>query len=353
MAERVFAISRSTNGVSRLPKAHGSESFALPVREFIAGPENLLLTQARATVTLDWGRFNPLFVHGPSGVGKTHLLHCLVDLARETYPRLQQTLVTGADYARAIAEAIDVDSLGDLRDTHCAGDLFVLDGLHQIATKQVTQLELVQLLDDAVQQGLQVIVTSLHSVDRLPGLRAELVSRLSGGLVVPLAMPRIAARESILRHLSELHGMKLSDDQISAVARVATTATELRSGLQQRSCRGEDAWPVARHSKPTDTAIVKAVAKHFRVTVRELTGASRRQSVVQARAACVYLIRTLLEPSFQRIGLLLGDRDHTTVLHAFRRAEQFLQDDPCFERAVQDVVRIVAEQQGISKFAKR
>ena len=323
----------------------------MPLREFVAGAENQLLTQAQLTVTSDWSRFNPLFIHGVSGIGKTHLLHCLLAAARQTYPRLSDIFVTGADYARAVAEAIDVDSLGELRENHCAADMIVIDGLHQIASKTAAQRELIRTLDYALQHDLQVIVASLRGLDEISELHPELVSRLSGGLVLPLAAPEAEARKAIVHRLAASQAITLGDHELQEIVRQpvvgVTTVTDLLSAINQRSCfdkLGESRTPqAARDNALTVKRIVKSAAKNFRMTVRDLVGSSRKRTAIRARAACVYLARTLLNLSFQKIGQQLGNRDHTTALHSFRRAELLIVEDPCFQRAVQEITKSLTD----------
>lgn len=342
MTEKVFALSSSTTGVSSLSEARRIGHGAPRLREFIAGSENQLLTQLRASVTSDWGRFNPLLVNGISGTGKTHLLHCLHQDARETYSELRTVFITGADYARAIADAIDVDSLDELRDKHCAADLFILDGLHQLETKSAAQRELIRLLDFAVQHQLVVMIASLNSLDQLSGLRAELTSRLFGGLVVPLSPPQHATQLAILQRLAASMDASLSDQDLIQLVDDAplgvTTVTDLQAAIQRllHPPRGEQSGHL-RRKELTGKLLLKTVAKQFQVSGRDLTGASRRLAVVKARAACVYLGRSLMTLSFQKLGELLGNRDHSTMMNALRRSAQFMEDDPCFKRTVLEI----------------
>jgi chromosomal replication initiator protein len=290
-----------------------------------------------------------LFVHAASGTGKTHLLHCLLATARQTYPRLNDLFLTGADYARAVAEAIDVDSLNELREKHRAVDVIVIDGLHQLTTKPAALHELIRLLDYGRQHDLQVIVASLGGLDEIVGLPCELISRLSGGLVVPLAAPEADAREAIIRRMAALQEVTLAEPELKEILRPPALGvmpvTDLLAAIHQRSYLQDD-----KHSQCTPQAetlttkrIIKCTAKNFRMTVRDLTGSSRRRSAIRARAACVYLARTLLHLSFQKIGQQLGGRDHTTVLHSLRRAELLIAEDPCFERTIQEITVALAE----------
>jgi chromosomal replication initiator protein len=320
------------------------------LREFVAGPENQLLTQAQLTVTSDWGRFNPLFIHGMSGIGKTHLLHCLLAAAQQTYPRLNDVFITGADYARAVAEAIDVDSLDELREKHCAADLIVIDGLHQLVSKSAAQRELIRTLDHGLKHDLQVIVASLGGLDEISGLHTELTSRLAGGLVLPLAPPEAEARKSIVRRLAASQELTLAEHELQEIVRQpshsVTTVTDLLSAINQNACDDDLAQrsrQATQGNELTVKMIVKSAAKNFRMTARDLTGSSRRRSAIRARAVCVYLARTLLSLSFQKIGQQLGNRDHTTVLHSFRRAELLIGEDPCFQRAVQEITKSLTE----------
>ena len=165
MVGSVFAIPRrDSNGASQVAHSIGNgavprQRVAMPLEHFIAGPENALVDLVAASVTDQWVRFNPLLISAPSGFGKTHLLHCLVEAARMVYPELHSQWLTGADYARTIADGIDLDSLHDIRSVHRAADLFILDGLHELAAKPLAQLELVHTIDSLVEQNRQLIVS--------------------------------------------------------------------------------------------------------------------------------------------------------------------------------------------------
>lgn len=362
MVGSVFAIPRSnSDGVSLAARSRGSnvaprDQASAPLRHFIAGPENALAELAAASVTDEWVRFNPLFISGPSGVGKTHLLHCLLESSKSMFADLRSLWLTGADYARAIANGIDVDAIDDVRELHRSVDLLILDGVHELAAKPHAQQELVHTIDAIVEQGGQIIVTSRSPMDDISSMLPALASRIANGLHIPLVPPAATTRRVILDELAKQADVVVPSQVVKRLASDTNQSrskpllvSDLMAAIVELRCfpdqSGVDAnLAVDRIVSRADAAlnvtakeINKRVAKYFNVTVRELTGASRRKTVVRARALSVYLIRTVLGSSFQVIGQSLGGRDHTTVMHAFQRATQWLDHDAGFARAAMEV----------------
>jgi len=319
------------------------------LKHFLGGPENQLLQQVSAAVTSDWGRFNPLFIFGPSGTGKTHLVHCLVATAEQQYPRLNHLYFTGADYARVIHHAIDVDSIRELRVKHRQSDLLIIDGVHELAGKSAAQEELLQTTDHLSQNGSVLICTAHQELDHLSKMSPTLVSRLSGGLVIPLARPGNETQREILATLANAYGMRLPDEvhqqlyDSAHLCNSAPTVAQLRSAVLELRALPEHAAALQTTKTPPASAkaILRAVAKYFHVTAADLRGNSRRKTVTSARAMATYLLRSRHGSSFQKIGQLLGGRDHTTILHAFRRAEHLLETDTSFHRTLNHLLSVL------------
>lgn len=350
-SKRVTQVVRSSGG-----KIASRDRVAMPLSRFYAGPENALTRLAATSVTDQWVRFNPLFVSGPAGVGKTHLLHSLIAASQVEYSALNSLWITGADYARAIANGIDVDSLDELRQAHRSVDLLVLDGLHEFASKMYAQQELVHTIDSLVERNGQVIISSRIGLGELHALLPALASRLSSGLQIPMVPPASATRRVILDELAKLNDVdiprKVSQRLTTEPNRPRSKPLmvhDLTAAIAELGCFGEQADDrradavdrIVSHANAvrevTAKDINKQTAKYFNVTVRELTGNSRKKTVVRARAAAVYLIRTNIECSFQIIGQGLGGRDHTTVMHAFQRAKEWLAVDAGFSRAIMEI----------------
>jgi chromosomal replication initiator protein len=340
--------------VTRLAEASCDANQALALRKFIAGSENHLLAQATDVVTHAWGRFNPLFVSGTSGVGKTHLLHCLADAATQSYRDLTKLTLPGADYARAVSDAIDVDTIDELRERHRRVDLFVLDGLHELVGKVAAQHELLNTIDCLTESGAMVIVGSRPSLDEMQYVVPLLASRLSNGLVIPLTQPAADTCAVILHELGRRGGVTIPQpllDQFESPSgshsnrwSVADLTAAVRA-LQNPDEHSTIAERLACQMTPRPPAdakqILKAVAKYFNVTLRDLTGNSRRQKVTRARALAAHLIRILHRTSLGEIGRCLGGRDHTTILHAIRRAKTLLETDHEFKRAESELLFVL------------
>lgn len=329
--------------MTSLDEAPNDRRQALAVRPFLAGPENHLLTQASATVTHDWARFNPLFICGGSGVGKSHLLRCLTACAGQTYPELRRLACSGADYARSVSDAIDVDSIDELRGRHRSVDLFALDGLHELVGKHAAEQELLTSIERLVEDGAMVLIASRPGLDELPEISPLLASRLSSGLQITLAPPEPATCGAILQQLARQHDVVVPPELLERfttpreVGSRRWSVADLKSSINelQSATPASGAPTPACMARPPATAkqINKAVARYFQVTLRDLTGVSRRRNIVRARALAAYLIRTIHAAPLAEIGSHLGGRDHTTVLHALRRANNLLETDPEFKRA--------------------
>ncbi|MCA9124881.1 MAG: hypothetical protein H6822_09185 [Planctomycetaceae bacterium] len=323
---------------------------------FVAGPENALTRIADASVTDQWARFNPLFVTGLAGVGKTRLLQSLLKSSKIAFPDCRSLWLTGADYARTITDGIDVDSLCDVRKLHRSVDLLILDGLHELASKPLAQQELIHTIDALCELDGQVIISSRVPLHELNTLLPELLSRLSHGLHVPLVPPTAVTREVILKELAKQNDVdvpqqivqRLTSDPNRNQSKPLMVADLIAAVVELRCFAGQgetdSALAVQRIISQCETVhrvtakeINKRVAKYFNLTLRELTGDSRRKSVVRARALSVYLIRTVLGSSFQAIGESLGGRDHTTSMHAFHRALEWIESDAGFARAAAEI----------------
>lgn len=359
MVSATFAIPQSSSGVTHHPGKAQQGAVGLALRQYVYGPENLLLHEALATVTTDWGRFNPLVITGASGFGKTLLLAGLATAAKDFQPVLNVQQFTGADYVRAVTHAIDVDSIGDLRSRHRGVDLFVVDGLQELADKTAAQWEFLHTLDALADRNAQVIISTRGGWEQPCALLPGLISRLSAGLVIPLHSPRPETLSEIGQRL--ITDLSLGQGE-QILARILNrvdsrnspcrNVPELQAALKQAALLSEptllshDDASVSRLNEDpkltsvetTTKAIVLRVAKYFHVTLRDLTGSSRRKTVVQARCMVTYLLRKRLQLSFSKIGRQLGGRDHTTIMNSYERAGSLLKQDPAFQHATADLL---------------
>jgi chromosomal replication initiator protein len=362
--DHVFSISLPTFQNGAEASAGGG-----PLRDFLGDEGNALVPLAAERVFEPTPCQNPLVFCGPTGVGKSHLVLGLAQRWREIHTQAKVIVLTGADFARSYAFAVQTDTTADHRQRIVQSSLFVLDGLEELIKKLPAQQELLHTLDHAIPEGVQVIVTSREplSVDApfLPGL----VSRLSAGLVVPLAAPGPAARRAIVRQLAEACKAPMTDDAMELLAdELPATVNELRHAILQLASAAQAETPVRSNAKrnsptasesdvspidvsavrhyldqhaaerrPTVHQITVQVARRFRLKTAELQGKTRRREVVQARGVAMLLARRLTGASYASVGRHFGGRDHSTVMHACDRITEQLKSNASLRRVVEEL----------------
>lgn len=347
MVNSVFSIPLAGEKLAiSAAEARDGESSAR--RQFIGGPENQLAQVAARVFANPEPANNPLVFYGPTGRGKSLLARGLVDAFKFEHPQAKTIVTNGADFARAYANAVASDGVADFRTTRRAAALLLVDDVQQLQGKPAAQHELASLIDHFVDHGKRVVATCSDHPARLASLDDGLISRLSGGLAIPLAAPSLASRRALVRHAAANHGVELSDELVEllagddANAATETLAAPLRFNsivLRLRAAADDAERPIdaalveqilaeiAAPPEPSLGAISTLVARHFQLKVGELRGPSRRQAVVRARGVGIWLARKLTKCSFDQIGSHFGGRDHTTALHAFRKTESLADDE--------------------------
>lgn len=342
--------------------ARRAEHAALP--SFVAGPENRLvaatlnrlLTSVAATPTVDTAReFAPrvIALFGPSSVGKTHLARGLVEHWQKQFGNDSAHYTTAADFRREFTEAIDTNRVVDFRNECRGRRLLAIDDLHRLPNTDFLMQELRYTLDAFEENHGIIVVTSHRPADTLSNLPPDIQSRLACGLSLQLAPPSSAARVRIIRHASTALGRELSDDAANRLADGVTgSATQVFGALfdlwSTPPVNGaHDAHQTAQlltartPRRPTLQEIVAVVAKYTNIPQKQLKSGSRKQSIVFARAIAVYLARELAAESYDQIGRALGGRDHTTIMHNYKKIDRELTRDLATQEAVADLRRIL------------
>jgi chromosomal replication initiator protein len=334
-------------------------------RRFLAGPENALLASALAAVRLPAEGTNPLVLTGVSGSGKSLLLQLLVDEFRQCYADGPLLATTGVDLARAYAHAVETDDIGEFRGRYSRLQLLAIDDIDRLGEKQPAQQELQRLIDALVRRGSLVLATvRSHPLDAQE-LSYPLASRLAAGLVVPLALPQQGARQALIEQFAAASGIEFSPAALEALASPAAaarlmTAPQIRRAVislaemaRQRG-RPVDRQLAREYMQAADAdakgrlkAIAAAVGRHFAISVSELRGKSRSQSVAAARGLAMHLARSLSGASYAAIGRYFGNRDHTTVMHACRKTAAAAAAEPDLQQLIERLsLRLSAEDVG-------
>ncbi len=317
--------------------------------DFVIGPENRqLLAAVESILRGESSLGQPTVFYGPSGCGKSHLARVLVQLWRQRRNRRSARYVTGPDFARHLAEAIDTKSTDEFRHSYRRLGLLVLDDVHLLQGRVPAQEELARTLDAVIESGGSAVLTASVAPERLDKLVSHLQSRLVGGLAIGLALPGWEARRAILEALATRRSMLLADEVLDALATaVRGSAAALAGALARLELAAHiDGQPPTVHTvqrvikarpelpRPSIAEIALAAAKYFSLRLRDLRGPSRRQAIVTARDVAMYLARTMSQAPLDQIGRYFARRDHTTVAHACRKTERLLATDPLVRSAV-------------------
>ena len=288
------------------------------------------------------GRFAPLFLYGPSGVGKSHLArHCLRLRLRE-HPDARCIHQTASEFAAQLADASANNTIAEFQDLYQDLELFILEDLHTLARRVESQRKLLSIIDELQARGCQMLLTSRKPAVELAEFPARLVSRCHGAVSAMIKLPGQASRESLLRHFAKSRQVPLSEDAAALLAKqLPVSPRELLGIVVQMAAPGRrGGGPVdiafARHFLQSEVApaatsvqeIARTVAQHFGVPLTQLRSRKRVQGLVLPRQCAMFLARELTSEGLERIGRFFGDRDHSTVLHACRRVGERLPEEP-------------------------
>ena len=331
-------------------------SAALPI--YVSGPENRLLETVYRSLLIEdnlcQAGFNPVVLFGPTGVGKSHLALGLANAWRNQNPTALVCLTTARDWALGYANALKNDQVPAWRDDQREYQLFVIEDIAQLQKRFAAQRELATLLDDFMALAVRCLVTARANPVGMTELTPELASRLTTGLTVPIHHPGAIAREQIVHEIAKQRDRELTGNAARFLAtNRGNTFTSIRQAIL--SCclnqphKHRFSISDIRSSLSAETATAKlplntisiAVARYFGITNKQIIGPSRRQAVTRARAIAIYLCRELTDASLKDIGRHFGDRDHTTVIHAYRKTEQRSHTESDVQTAIDDLMMLL------------
>ena len=319
---------------------------------FVGDESNLILRylakadESSVTGDVDFAYQWPLVLFGPSGTGKTSLAMSIISNLADQIPRPdtnpRPVFMTAADFDRRYRSAMETDSVEDYRNRLSEACGIVIDDLHKLAGKTAAQNELAVILDRLAEKKRPIVITLDRSPLAIDELSVQLTSRLSGGLTLPVNPPGPTARREIIRDLALINGLPLTEDAIELmVNQLDVTVPKLvhifaQTKIQLRIDEDQPATEInaADLSKmfkksPRDVEelahlIIKEVAAEFHLKPSEIKGNSRKQSIVLARGIAIYLNREMLGNSFLKVGSYFGNRDHSTVMHSYRKITNLL-----------------------------
>ncbi|HEX2161091.1 MAG TPA: chromosomal replication initiator protein DnaA [Thermoleophilaceae bacterium] len=303
--------------------------------------------------------YNPLFIHGRPGLGKTHLLHAIGNYVQRYGSGLSVRYATVEQFTNEFVDALRARDTQAFKERFRGVDVLLLDDVQFLADKARTEEELFHTFNELHDSGRQLVMTSDRSPAELQGVAERLSERFGSGLVVSVDPPDFHVRRAILEKRARLDAVDASPDLVSEIAgRVTTSVRALEAALIQvvayASLRGEQPTPdIARKlldklgpdrrtAKPSVDDVVTATASLFGLTANQLVARDRRPDVARARKVAIYLARELTGKSLPEIGRRLGGRDHSTILAAVRSLSGDIERDSELAQAVDKLKRQLA-----------
>jgi chromosomal replication initiator protein len=323
---------------------------------FVIGPGNHLAhAAALAVAEAPSEAYNPLFLHGEPGLGKTHLLGAIANYLDQNVPELRVLYTNAEAFTAEFVGSLKADGINEFKRRYRDIDVLLIDDIQFIAGKQATEEEFFHTFNVLYESGSQIVL----SADRTPAEISTLADRLSDrfewGLTVPLESPNLATRLTVLRHLVTEAGLEIADQEALTLlaTRVETNLRQLHGALTrsiaEASLRSSPLSPdlisrifPSRKSDPgplTPERIREITAAHFGTDAATLASRKRDNNTVTARNVAIYLTREMTSLSLPQIGGLYGGRDHSTVLNSISRIESQVSLDPEITRAV-DSIRV-------------
>ena len=324
---------------------------------FVVGPGNRLAQAASLAVTSKLGRaYNPFFIHGSVGLGKTHLLQAICQATLRNQPSARILYISCNTFMDAFHESVKAGRMSEFRLRFRNVDLLVIDDIHFLSKREQTQEEFFHTFNMLHQSGRQIVLSSDAAPCEIPDLEERLVSRFNSGLVARIDRPCYETRVAILKAKARLHDLQLSEDVAAYVAaRIDSNIRELEGALTK--IRGvalalgrtidldlaKEALGVniqvggSKNNQPSMQSILDSVARYYDVKLTDLLGKRRHKSVVLPRQVCMWLARRHTRYSLEEIGGYLGGRDHTTVLHAVRTVTARSNTDECLRSDVERI----------------
>ncbi|HZZ44416.1 MAG TPA: chromosomal replication initiator protein DnaA [Tepidisphaeraceae bacterium] len=311
---------------------------------FVTGPCNRLPHAASVAVADAPGKaYNPLFIHGGVGLGKSHLLQAVCQKVMEKQPDARILYLSCDSFINQFINAVETGDMNLFRHRYRNVDVMVIDDIHFLAGKDRTQEEFFHTFNTLYQAHKQIILSADCAPSEIPELEERLVSRFNWGLVARIEKPSYETRVAILQKKARLRGLACPDDVLCYIAtKVENNTRELEGAITKiqgmsmlqegkidldlaKAALGESATTEQR--RITIQQIFDAVTKYYNVKQADLQGKKRHKSIAFPRQVCMFLARRHTRYSLEEIGGYFGGRDHTTVLHAVRTVDADCKED--------------------------
>jgi chromosomal replication initiator protein len=305
--------------------------------------------------------YNPIFIHGSVGLGKTHLIQAIGQKMLEAHPSFNIKYITSETFVNQFILAFQKRKMDEFREYYRSVDLLLIDDIQFIASKEATQEVFFHTFNELHQLNKQIIITSDRTPKNLAGIEDRLISRFEWGMVVDIIKPDLESRMAILKDKSERMGLILSDSQCSMIAEsIDSNIRELEGVLNKLKAKLQistntelsdqevaSLLSISQSESPikitldvstqTPDRILQAVCKLFSITKADVLGTSRQKNIALARQITMWFYKYELDLSYPTIGKLFSGRDHTTAMHGCNKVNKLIDSDPKIAAKIQTV----------------
>ena len=331
----------------------GTEEYTFD--RFVVGSSNKFAHAAALAVAENPGQiYNPLYIHGESGLGKTHLLYAIAHTIHQKYPGKSVVYVKGETFTNELVQAIREGRNQEFRDKYRFADVFLMDDVQFVAGRAATQEELFHTFNSLYELKKQIVFTSDRPPKEMLRLEDRLKTRFEWGLLADIQPPDYETRMAIIKNKAIRMGLDLPDTLLQLIAESITANVRQIEGTvnkimayQQLMGDSVDKETIFRAVKdmfkdrsdivPTADVIIDEVCKFYNIDADALKGQGRTKDISLARQIAMYQIRKMTNLSLKEIGKEFEGRDHTTVLHSIDRVEKMVKDDPEIKEIIKDI----------------
>lgn len=323
------------------------------LENFVVGPSNNVAYAAAQAVAQNPGTsYNPLFLYGGTGVGKTHLMLGIGNAILKKNPGAKINYCSSEKFMNDYVEAIQTHRMGDLRRKYRAADVLLIDDIQFFSGREGTQEEFFHTFNELAGRNSQMVLTSDRPPQEIEKIEDRLKSRFAGGLMLDIQAPDFDTRVAILKAKSAESGVNLPEDSLKLIAtsldsNIRELEGKLTQILQVLKLKGLEPTtenvsqflgnspnkPVALDQKK----VLHSICSYFDLNMKDLTGPKRQKELVLPRHIAMYILSEELNLTVEKIGSLLGGRDHTTVMHARDKMKRLIQNDREVQRVVIEV----------------
>ncbi len=338
-----------------------SDNYEFTFETYIVGPSNKFAHAASMAVASKPATlYNPLFIYGNSGLGKTHLLYAIRNEINRTNPEMNIIYIKGDEFTNELIEAIRRGTTGEFHQRYRRADVLLVDDIQFIAGKDSTQEEFFHTFNTLYEAKKQIVLTSDRPPKDIATLEERLLTRFEWGLTADIQPPDFETRIAIIKRKAELLKISLPDPVIEYIAnRLKNNIRQLEGAVKKMKAfhllNGEPfniqtaqaaISDIINNDQPTPLTVEKIideVARTFGATVEDIRSSKRSANISSARQVAMYVVREITQMPMVAIGREFGNRDHSTVVYAIQQVEKNIRRDPKTKATVEDIIKNIRD----------